>query len=102
MMMMMMTMVMTTMMVMMMMVDDDDDDGDDDDDAVAAPRAGQAFAGRCVSACHQLRAAWRRALPMPLCEGRHLEEPLREHLRGHLQLQAALSREGRGPFQLLR
>ena len=50
----MMTTTSTTMMVSLMMVGDDDDD---DDDAVAAPRAGQAFAGRCVSARQQLCAA---------------------------------------------
>ena len=34
--------------------------------------------------------------------GRHLEESLREHLRGHLQLLAALSGEGLGLFPLYR
>ena len=60
----------TTMMLLMATVDraeefDDDDDGDDDDDdddAVAATRAGQAFAVRCVSACPQPCAACSRAL----------------------------------------
>ena len=88
-----MTTTTTTVIVMMVMVDhdedyDDDDDDDDDDDATgAAPSAGQAFAGRCVSARHQLRAPSRKgrshrtlasapsiqkpyhwnALPMPFC-----------------------------------
>ena len=58
----MMTTTSTTMMVKMVMVDDDDDEGLDDDDSVAAPRAGQAFVGLCVSVRQQLRAACRRAL----------------------------------------
>ena len=115
----MMTSASTTLIVKMVMVDDDDED-DDDDDAVAAPLAGQALAGPlCLCASGAPRSMPQGAftkgtgpsasdpetLPLEraahaLLRGRQLEEPLRELLRGHLQWQPSLRREGRGPGQL--